>query len=376
MKRGEKRVRLELAAAFFVVACGASGEGGDPTEIDLPMDCVEGLTVCASQNYQVCRGGQFVHQETCVAPETCAPGYGCSECPASGQLCVDDVLHACTPAGVGDPIEHCAGGCTDGQCLDDCAEGTDLIYVVDSDYDLLSFDPTDDTFRTIGRLSCPAADSWPRWGQREATPFSMSVDRGGRAWVLFTSGEIFWVDTSSSACRASGFEPGQSSFQLFGMGFVSDEPGSSRETLFVAGGAVGALGGGTLGAIDPGTLALTPVGRMPDNEFGAELTGNANAELHGYFPGDDTQVARIDKSSGDAEQTWPLPPLGQPRAWAFAHWGGRYYIFISSEQGDDVNEQVLRFNPVDGTVETVLSNTGHRIVGAGVSTCAPTVANF
>jgi len=205
----------------------------------------------------------------------------------------------------------------------------------------------------------------------------MSVDRGGRAWVLFTSGEVFWVDTTDARCTPSGFEPGQGGFELFGMGFVSDAPGSRRETLYVAGGAVGELRRGTLGAIDPGTLALSPVGPLPATDFGAELTGNANGELFGYFPGGDTRVVRLDKSDGSAARSWSLPAFaGEPSAWAFAHWGGRYYIFITTRAGETENERVLRFNPADGEVEVVLERTGHRIVGAGVSTCAPTVANF
>lgn len=331
-----------LFVAVLVAGCSATGEDdGDVTEVDTSGACVEGLTGCDGQRFQVCRGGAWAVETTCEAPRMCVPGEGCAE--------VDE----------------------------DCAEGTNLIYVVDSDYRLLSFDPADNTFQHIGRVVCPAGPSWPDWGQRDATPFSMSVDRTGRAWVLFTSGEVFWVDVRDAACRSSGFEAGQQGFQLFGMGFVSDAPGSSRETLYVAGGRVGALGGGTLGSVDPSTLELSRIGALPPTEFGAELTGNANAELFGYFPGQDTRVTRIDKGSGGADTSWSLPPFaGQPTAWAFAHWGGRYFVFITTRDGNDENERVLRFNPEDGQTETILERTGHRIVGAGVSTCAPTDANF
>jgi len=72
----------------------------------------------------------------------------------------------------------------------DCPVEARPIYVVDAtvagnraDFKLLRFEPEQATFTAIGQLDCPSA--------RDATPFSMSVDRRGRAWVLYSSGEIF-----------------------------------------------------------------------------------------------------------------------------------------------------------------------------------------
>ncbi len=368
-----------LLPVLLLAACGAESDDGDgPTAIELDRTCVEGLSVCEGRSYRACQGGAYVTVDECGAGETCTPGVGCGGCAPGVDLCVGDVLHACTAEGaIGDPVERCADGCEDGRCVDDCAEGADLVYVVDSDYALLSFDPRTEAFRRVGSLRCPAARSWPEWPSAAATPFSMSVDRGGRAWVLFTSGEVFFVDTRDASCAASGFERGQAGFELFGMGFVSDAPGSRAETLYVAGGRVGQLGAGQLGAIDPGTLALTPIGSLPRGDVGPELTGNANAELFGYFPGDPTRVARLDKASAREADAWSLPALsGQPRAWAFAHWGGRYYIYVSTQRGGSERSQVLRLDPSDGSTETVIDESPYRVVGAGVSTCAPTVSNF
>lgn len=126
--------------------------------------------------------------------------------------------------------------------------------------------------RTIGTLSCPTTSS----------PFSMAIDRDATAWVLYQNGEIFRVSTTDVSCTATSFTPNQAGFEVFGMGFVADAPGSTEETLFVAGGSLFDLTTGTasLGRIDS-SLTLTRVGGLPG---WPELTGTGAAELWGFFP--------------------------------------------------------------------------------------------
>jgi len=85
-------------------------------------------------------------------------------------------------------------------------------------------------------------------------------------------------------------------------------------------------------------------------------------------------VARLDKTTGQNQQTWPMPALPNTvRAWAFAQWGGRFWIFVSTEDvfSGRVDSQVYRLDPTTGAADPVLSNLPSMIVGAGVSTCAP-----
>jgi hypothetical protein len=56
-------------------------------------------------------------------------------------------------------------------------------------------------------------------------------------------------------------------------------------------------------------------------------------------------------------------------AWAFAFWGGDFWIFLQRSQ--DTSTTVYRFVTATQTLSTVIANTGRTIVGAGVSTCAP-----
>lgn len=308
-------------------------------------------------------------------------------------VCQGDSVHSCNADGtVGDMIEACATGCWDGTCGgggddpgESCGtEGNDLIYLVDRNDRLLSFDPRlldsgGDPFTLIGELDCPSGASWPDWsGGNPSTPFSMSVDREGMAWVLYTSGEIFKVSIADAGCTASGFQRGQGGFELFGMGFSSDAQGSDQETLYIAGGPASQDEIGDLGRVATDSMSVSMVGGLPDSEYPPELSGTGNGELYAYFPGRfDSWVARLAKSSADMEQSWELDSIGgQARAWAFAHWGGRFYIFISVQTTfGGLRNDVKVLDPASGDEDVAISNSRYTVVGAGVSTCAPVVVD-
>jgi uncharacterized membrane protein len=197
----------------------------------------------------------------------------------------------------------------------------------------------------------------------------MSVDRDAAAWVLYTSGELFRVETAHGACKATSFQPNQSGFQLMGMGFVANDPMGNRDTLFVAGGGGPNTGEGSrLGTVDMSSLTITPAQKL---DGWPELTGTGLAELWGFYP--DTKppkVAKINKQTGAEDTVFPLASLaGTPAAWAFAFWGGDFWVFLM--RTDDTDTTVYRVDGKTGMMTTALSGTGRHIVGAGVSTCAP-----
>ncbi len=378
---------------LFTLACPAqqrTGGGDDsPGGPDASTEVCgsAGATRCQDQEYQTCQGGSWQTTETCTAGQTCYSGHGCAECdPSHVQVCVGNDVYQCQGGNLGDMVmscgaQICAGGTCGGTPPDDCSDATQLIYVVDKNRNLLSFDPRQNanTFHMIGQLNCPAGPSLDPLSS--TSPFSMSVDRSGRAWVLYSSGEIFLVSTQDASCMPSGFVGGSQGFQLFGMGFVSDTAGGTTETLFIAGGA--AIGAGMnradLGQVVPSSYATTRIGQMEMREYSPELTGTGNAELWAYFPGGMGAVAKIDKATGQSVHTYNLPALvGQVTAWAFAHYGGRYYIFVSTADlfGGNHN-RVLRLDPAAnggaGQTDTILPDTPYEVVGAGVSTCAPVV---
>ena len=255
-----------------------------------------------------------------------------------------------------------------------CAEGAGLVYLLTSRADLYSFRPDALELKRIGHLSCP--------GSGGELPNSMAVDRSGTAWLNYLDGSLFRASTRDASCQATGFVSGQHGFGAFGMAFAATGPQLMAETLFVWGGLTwgGRYGGqrgsserGGLGLakIDRKTLALTPLGggdaRFPSER--AELTGTGDGRLFGFFATLPATLARIDMTRGTTSAPQRLEGVHTGEAWAFSFWGGDFYLYWAPYGH---SSHVSRLSGRDGTIEQVMSDVGIRIVGAGVSTCAPT----
>jgi hypothetical protein len=277
------------------------------------------------------------------APRDLAPVFG------SDDLIADTDL----PPPLTDDADFTFG---DDAGVNPCVARAELIYTIDQDNVLASFAPKTLKFTDIVKLKCPARNF--------ATPFSMGVDVRAVAWVLYTSGEVFQVDTQNGKCGPSLYAPNQNGFTQFGMGFVSDQAGGFKEHLYISG-----VGNHQLGSIDP--VALRPVAIGPLNGT-PELTGNGKAELWGFFPDNQMpRVAQLDKGTAAEGKTYTLKELsGSPNAWAFAYWGGDFWIFLKKNL--DPSTHVYHLVAATGKVTDVVPNSGRTIVGAGVSICAPT----
>jgi hypothetical protein len=177
------------------------------------------------------------------------------------------------------------------------------------------------------------------------------------------------VEFGGLSCSATSFAPNQQGMLTFGMGFVSNSAGSADETLFIAG-ITAEAANNMLATLDPTTLVVSPVQLIAGSP---ELTGTGSAELWGFFPETASpRVARLNKTTGASDPIYPLPDLaGEPAAWAFAFWGGDFWVFLMRQTDQDTG--VYRVKGTDGTMTVALATTGRRIVGAGVSTCAPIV---
>jgi hypothetical protein len=243
----------------------------------------------------------------------------------------------------------------------DCEEaGVTYIYVITAEYELYSFYPPDATFRFIGRIACPAAPS--------QTPFSMAVDRKGVAYVAFTDERIYRVSTLTAACIATNFAPRQSNFGVFGMGFATDDVGPT-ETLYVAGDERDDAARG-LARVDTNSFVLTPVAEFFPSIERAELTGTGDGRLFAFYTKGDLSVpsfiGEVDPSTGFVIGEKRLDDVDQGLGWAFAFWGGAFYTFTAPGG----TSRVTRYRLSDDSV-SVVATLGKRIVGAGVSTCAP-----
>jgi len=265
------------------------------------------------------------------------------------------------------------GSGTGGSTGDGCSDAAKLVYVLSSDNDLYSFEPDQKKFTLIGPLSCPTG----------MQPNSMAVDRNATAYINYveggssgdTAGVLFKVSTTDASCEGAPTVSLPPDWFRMGMGFSTDGAGQSSETFFVTGTAFDGSGPG-LGRIDLGTNTLAPVGEFTGslNGANAELTGTGDGRLFGFFTTTPVQVAEIDKASGAIVSAVPLPGVETPSFWAFSFWGGDFYLYTAPSQFQEPNRttNVTRYRPSDGSIDTAyMTNIGFRIVGAGVSTCAP-----
>ncbi|HXU71883.1 MAG TPA: hypothetical protein VN947_21260 [Polyangia bacterium] len=265
------------------------------------------------------------------------------------------------------------GGSGGGTGSGDCSDAAKLIYVIDQDGTFSSFKPdqtdiTKSVFTDLGKLNCSGASLYQ--------PFSMSVDRNAVAWVELAplgggASKLFNVSTANAACTPTTFMGGQQGFNEFGMGFVSNTAMSTDETLFIGGGD---MVGGTsnLGTLDVTNLMITKGNALTGDP---ELTGTGLGDLWGFFPitGNNTmaRVSKIDKMSAMESGQIPLTSLtGMAESWAFAFYGGDFWVFLATGTKATIVYHVTQTGgtqPVD-----MLDTKSRHIVGAGVSTCAPT----
>ena len=225
----------------------------------------------------------------------------------------------------------------------ECAETTKQIYVLATDKVLYRFNPDKLEFVRVGQVACPDT----------AGTFSMAIDRRGTAWVEYTDGRLFAVDTTTAACRATAFRPGQSGFETFGMGYAKNDD-ATGETLYVSG--VG------LASLDTKTFDLKFLGSLTYGR--TELTG-LDTKLFAFSVASGV-IAGLDKTNGSTKITYRTTAVNEQAAFAFAQWGGDFWVFTGND-----HSIVTQYSPADNKSAVVVQNTGMLIVGAGSSTCAP-----
>jgi hypothetical protein len=255
-----------------------------------------------------------------------------------------------------------------------CAESAKIVYVLTKNYELYGFDPTKPALTKRGVVACSNPGQDINFPTNPATPNSMAVDRKGVAWVNYSSGKLFKVSTEDAACEPTTFAPGQLGINKFGMGFATRGADTIEETLFVVGQedtASGPVGKGVF-TLDLDTMKLATVGPFTGTAAGkaAELTGTGDGQLWAFMTTSPASIANVDRNSGATAKINSIAglTLGTGSAWAFSFWGGDFYVYTAAAGGTSA---ISRVDPTDFSMTTLVPNVGVRIVGAGVSTCAP-----
>lgn len=94
---------------------------------------------------------------------------------------------------------------------------------------------------------------------------------------------------------------------------------------------------GRLGEVNPVTDSLTIDGdiQAPGMQNHPDLSGTKSGELFGFFPGiAESHIFQLDRTTGATlGEPWILPRgVGAGAfAYAFAQWGGKFYVFLSTD---------------------------------------------
>ncbi|HVY49234.1 MAG TPA: hypothetical protein VHB21_25260 [Minicystis sp.] len=275
-------------------------------------------------------------------------GVACAACGARSSL---DMPDTGSGGSGGSPAQP--------SCQD---QGVTYIYVVTDTKLLFAFDPQAGAFSPRGAITCPDMDG----------AFSMAVNRSGVGLVEFEDAvskknRIFRVDMKNGGCSETPYVPAPP-FVGFGMGYSADTS-DAGETLFVATGEPAGTVPDRLGVLDPHTLEITPVAPFSKQLGGVELTGTGDGRLFAFGIDqtiDGSHLAEIDRETAEVLSDKVLPFGQGTNAWAFGFWGGSFYFFTAT----GATSTVTKFDPEAKTLKHVGKAPG-RIVGAGVSTCAP-----
>jgi hypothetical protein len=255
----------------------------------------------------------------------------------------------------GATVSKDAGNSADAQSNDNCAESAKVVYLVTEQSYLYAFDPRESglaAYRRIGMLSCETA----------STPQSMSVDRLGKAYVFYSSGHLYYVNTSTAECTPTGYQHPVSptkSFNQLGMGFTAETPDSDRQVLFIQSPDFG------LATVDLQSLAVNKLNVLPS--VVAELTGGPDAVLFG-FQADTAELSQVDRTTYQTRSIHKFSLTGVG-AFAFSRYAGVFYIFTAPSMS--AMTTTTMYDPQTNTESVRDRDIGVTVVGAGQSICVP-----
>jgi len=243
----------------------------------------------------------------------------------------------------------------------------DGIFVLSDNAELWKFYPADNSFLKLGNFNCGGLTN----------TFSMAVDRQGFAWVMFNNpqGEIWKVDVTDVAnCVDPGYNPGQQAINYFGMAFVSNSQADQCDQIY--GNTFDGFGGfqegqniGDFLKVDPNSLLIEKIGKTNFN--GAEVTGTGDGRAFMFGGTNPAKLVEVDKNNGAFLEVTPLGTLELTNAFAFAFFAGDFYMFTESDNNQTLSKVTHYDYDESKVLTTVVPQAPFRIVGAGVSTCAP-----
>jgi hypothetical protein len=240
----------------------------------------------------------------------------------------------------------------------------DGVFVLSDTGELWKYFPMDNMFTLLGPLACDLPPP----------TFSMAVDRLGFAWVEYPNGQLRKIDVTDVAqCTNPGYVPAQQGVMNFGMAFVSNSAADKCDRIF--GNEYNGFPDSDFFSIDPMTLQLMKLGTTP---YGiAELTGTGDGRAFLFTVTNPPQLVEVDKTNGVTLTATNLNGVQIGSGLAFAFFAGDFYFFTDAQ--NDFTSEVTHMDYDDSdndgqqNLTQVFNNAPLRILGAGVSTCVPTL---
>jgi hypothetical protein len=294
-----------------------------------------------------------------------------ASCGSRTELLAGEPIADAAPALQQDaPADTPADVPASGPCSD---PGAANIYAIGSGDDtnnyrktLYRFEPTSRSFETVGHIHCPGPAS---------APYSMAIDRQGTAYVDFSGGTFYRVDTRTAECMPTAFDSSVNGFVTFEVAFVAN-PSGGGETLFASGDTqMPPHWRSTLGAIATGTMAWEVIGDYSAGSGGTDsviaLAGTSDGRLFGLTR---SEIVQIDPATAGVltRETLHFMPNDYVSA-GLAYWRGDLYLFASAWLHDSTRQTVpVRYDPKSGSTAAMDDvQINDTIVAAASSTCAP-----
>jgi hypothetical protein len=234
-----------------------------------------------------------------------------------------------------------------------------LIYVVDNEGRLSSFDPRKlpgDAFRPVGAIACGP----------EMKPEAMAVDRDGIAWIVTKKGALYNASIRDASCRQIGQLESVHDEEQIGLAFVADAAGVDAEKLYAQ------IGERRLEVFET-TPELRLVRRGTLDKGDPALTGTSDAKLYAFFATlAQPYVQELDPATGaGVGKRWLIPkPKQRVGGWAIAQWAGTFYLFVTEvQQNGEASSQLATLDRATGEYRTIITHLPHLIADAGASTC-------
>jgi hypothetical protein len=231
-----------------------------------------------------------------------------------------------------------------------CAGGVaPTAYLLDESGDIYVFDPASVSVQFLGTPSC----------NDETGPFTLSVSREGKAYVLYSDWQIFEVDLATFHCSSTPFQLGQ--LGLSSELAIAVSRASGVEKLLVSGVSDNS-GAPILAESNLTSFVLTKVGDIlpvpPSETFPIDMQADLTGHLYGLS--DDGFVLEMDVNTGAVETTGEVP-VNPDDSWAIMAYETDVFAFSGST--------VFQYDFATHT-SSLVGDVGIEVIGASALPCS------